>query len=329
MRVREPAVLPDPGGAVVRFDYVQEGPDLTALSLVVRFRDPAVEVRDARVAAAGTVVRTGVWTTRDGALVCLVGTPLGRSPIPRSGAFEILVAPPAELTGSLRVHGSALRPGLAGGRPAHACGDREVRFAAGRVDPVAGRRPAVRLCLAVDTEAYSRFSAPEAERAQRRFADLLTDVRRVVGVDDDETGLQPSGDGLFTVLPPGVDESVVIPGVVDGLRSGLVRINRGLGERARLRLRVAMHRGHVALAANGWIGSAVTTVHRLLDSEVLRRALRETPTADFALVVSDVLYRDVIVDGYPNLDPDRFASVTAEVPAKRFAETAWLYLPEG
>jgi hypothetical protein len=139
--------------------------------------------------------------------------------------------------------------------------------------------------------------------------------------------LQESGDGQFAVLPPGIDESVVLPRLVEGLRETLRETNADLNDRARLRLRVALYRGHITPGANGWVGAAAIAVHRLLDSDVLRRALVSVPAADFALIVPDVLYQEIVLPRYGTLDPDLFTEVHAAVPAKNFAERAWIHLP--
>lgn len=63
-----------------------------------------------------------------------------------------------------------------------------------------------------------------------------------------------------------------------------------------MRLPVALHRGLVKEADNGWVGRATVAVHRLLDSPPLREALADRRTADWALGVADVLYADVLAD---------------------------------
>jgi hypothetical protein len=47
------------------------------------------------------------------------------------------------------------------------------------------------------------------------------------------------------------------------------------------------------------------------------------------LVVSDVVYRDVIAHGYGNLSFRGFRPVQVDIPAKNFAEPAWIYVPPG
>lgn len=349
--LREPAfhAIPAAGPdlSTLRFGFeVETGwPALCAIAMAVWFDHPGVRAHDLRVTAPEAGADTAVWTTEDGVIGCLLGDPLGRSPAPRTGELAVIVRLPDELdriSGRIRLHGT-VRRGLVRAKPLHLSATQALGFETEPLDRPASARPAqapvrsmpvgvqpaVRLCVAVDTEQYSRFAVPEAARAQQRFVRLLATARRRAGIDEADVHLQQSGDGQFMVLPVGVDESVVIPALVEGFRAGLAEVNHDLSEHARLRLRVAMHRGHVAPGSNGWLGNSVIAVHRMLDSEVLRQALAAQPSCDFALLVSDVLYRDVIADGYGPLTPERYSAVTAVVPAKRFAEPAWLYLPDG
>jgi hypothetical protein len=194
--------------------------------------------------------------------------------------------------------------------------------------PVTRPRGAVRLCMVADVEKFSRFRNPEAVRAQARLVELLSAARRQAGVADDLVDPQDGGDGQFVVMPAGIDESEIIPRLVDGLVAALRHTNADLSEHARLRLRVALHRGHVERASNGWVGDATIAVHRLVDATDLRRELKENPGADVALIVADSVYRDVIVHGYGQLRPDSFHRVLVRDDAKDFTDTAWVFVPK-
>jgi hypothetical protein len=187
--------------------------------------------------------------------------------------------------------------------------------------------PGVRLCMAADIEHFSRFRTPESARAQQRFVDLLAAAREHAGIAASGVELQESGDGQFAVLPPALDETVVIPRLVEGLWHALAHTNADLSEHARLRVRAAFHRGNLRPGANGWVGESAIAVHRLLDSAPVREALAANPRTDFALIVPDTLYRDVIAQGYEGLPPDAFRRVTVELPEKSFAEIAHVYVP--
>jgi hypothetical protein len=181
-------------------------------------------------------------------------------------------------------------------------------------------RPAVRLCLAADVERYSRLRTPAAARAQAWLVDVLAQARAHAGIDESTVDLQHAGDGQFAVLPPGLDESSVIPALIHGLESTLRDLNADLNDHARLRLRVALHRGHIGPAPAGWVGDSVIAVHRLLDAPALRQALRDRPDADFALIVPDMLYRDVV----RHLPLEDFNQTTVNMPEKNFTEHAWI-----
>jgi hypothetical protein len=185
----------------------------------------------------------------------------------------------------------------------------------------------VRLCFAADIERFSRFRTPEAALAQERFAQVMAQARGHAGIDADQLGLQRSGDGQAAIFPPALDESQVIPLLVEGLARALGEANADRAGPDRIRLRVALHRGHISWGANGWIGDSPIAVQRLLDSPVARQALADHPSSDFVLIVSDVVYRDVIAHGYGNLSPRAFQPVHVDIPAKNFTEPAWIYVP--
>jgi hypothetical protein len=187
--------------------------------------------------------------------------------------------------------------------------------------------PAVRLCFAADIERFRRFRAPEAAVVQERFAQVMTRARGHAGIDSRPFELQRSGDGQAAAFPPALDESRVIPLLVEGLTRALGEANADRAASDRIRLRVALHRGHISWGANGWVGDSPIAVQRLLDSPAARQALADHPGSDFVLIVSDVVYRDVIAHGHGNLSASVFRPVRVDILAKEFAEPAWIYVP--
>jgi hypothetical protein len=230
----------------------------------------------------------------------------------------------AAVTGTVRVDASILRGRL---RPRldHATMRDPVALAVRPAGILPA--PAVRLCVAADIERFSRFRAPEAAVVQQRFADVMAQARARAGIDGSQVGLQRSGDGQAAVFPPAIDESRAIPLLVQGLADALAQANAGRAAQDRIRLRVALDRGHTTWAANGWVGDPPVTVQRLLDSAPARQALADNPGTDFALIVSDVVYRDVIAHDYGNLSSRAFRLVHVDIPAKNFTELAWVYVP--
>ncbi|GAA0452230.1 hypothetical protein Ade02nite_00140 [Paractinoplanes deccanensis] len=186
------------------------------------------------------------------------------------------------------------------------------------------RAAAVRLCMAADIVGYSSHSPAVAARLQHDLVRILAQGRSAAGVTAGQVAPQPQGDGQFTVLPVGLDEAEAVPRLVHGIAGALAARNAAAD--LRMRLRVALHRGLVREADNGWVGRAATAVHRLLDSEPLRDAVRLHPAADYVLGVPDVLYADVVstIDDPP---PAAFRPVTVDIPAKGFRERGWIYVP--
>ncbi|HEV2639913.1 MAG TPA: hypothetical protein VGX23_32570 [Actinocrinis sp.] len=339
----------------VRIEDVDSPWRRSSLFLRMAFDDLRVRTLD----AYGTVTNA-----REGVSVLIsgLGTPgvgwYAQGQDSETGSWELAVrvslALPEdvrELVGTLMAEAPVIRTGLPPARRAHARMSTLEEFAVPIPLPARRQAPAhlntpntdnglaaqptlaqpasssVRLCVAVDIERYSRFRTPEAVRAQERLVEILARACRHAGIADDQAETQVTGDGRFVVFAPGLDESAVIPALVQGLEVVLSEVNNDLNDRARLRLRVALHRGHLTRGSNGWAGVSSIAVHRLLDSGPARRALDDRPQADFTLIVPDSLYSDVIAHGYGLLRPDRFAQVDVDVPAKGFSERAWVYVP--
>ncbi|WP_410586469.1 hypothetical protein [Amycolatopsis sp. lyj-23] len=311
---------------------------IAAAYLITVFSDPRIRVRELSGTATEPAAELAVSESPQG---CgwLAGDPLGVTSAPLAGEVRATLWVPedrAELIGVNRFDSTVLRPAWHR-RRLHA-GIAPVPFSVALpsgwmrspLPPprrISNRKPAVRLCMAADAASYRRFTTSEAARTQERLVAVLTEARRAAGIPEAEVDLQPSGDGQFAILPTGLDETVVIPRLVEGLRTALAAVNADLSDRARLRLRVALHRGHIAPGVNGWVGAATIAVHRLLDCGPLRSRLRQHQSADFALIVSDVLFDDVIATGGGALDPAAFEPVDAVLPDKEFAERAWVHTP--
>jgi len=183
-----------------------------------------------------------------------------------------------------------------------------------------------RLIVAVDLVGSSRHDHLRQLNAQRRLVEIMQEACAEAGVDRDDCLRQPQGDGELLLLPPGLDEGRVVPGLVRELVVAVREENRDLGEEARLRLRVAVHQGIVHEGANGFVSRAVVRTCRLVDSPPLRLAMTNLPACELALAVSDQLYEDVLGHGYRGLDPEKFLRYRVEMPEKGFSADAWVYL---
>jgi hypothetical protein len=198
--------------------------------------------------------------------------------------------------------------------------------------------PSYRGILAVDTERFS--SNPSA-----RQPDLSAAVQDVLRTAFERCGLpelweqrrfpQSTGDGFLIGVYSEQIPFLVHP-LLDSLHDALSTKDerlRTIDRALRLRLRVSINIGPVPDSGDEQrdrVGTPMNNTFRLLNSEVLKDALKRTnPDVTFlAAIISQRVFEDVIRGGYtPAKHADEFEPVTAEVPDKDFAEAAWLYIP--
>ncbi|MBX6385454.1 MAG: hypothetical protein IRZ07_21185 [Microbispora sp.] len=182
-----------------------------------------------------------------------------------------------------------------------------------------------RLCLRLDTEAYSARDPHAQVAVQSRLRALVDASCRWAGVDASRCELQPSGDGLLVIFPPDVDEGHAIPRLLQGLADGLRRGNALDWRGDRMRLRAALGQGTVRIAENGYVGRAVVAVSRLVDAPPLRAALAARPDRDLAVIVTDDLYHDMRHDLPARAEP--YERVRVSIPGKGFEADAWISVP--
>jgi hypothetical protein len=186
---------------------------------------------------------------------------------------------------------------------------------------VAGSR-ANRLGFVVDVVSYGQRTEPEQERIQHRLHALLRSVVADVGDDFDEVARDSgAGDGTVVFLPTGGDPTERLPALLRSVARRLAEDNAAAGDR--IRLRMAVGSGVVADGDRGFAGPMVVNISRLVDSEPLRRAVAENPSADLAVLVLDSVRRD-FAPGYVPLVPDCVQLV--DVAMKEFVDQAWLWV---
>ena len=132
------------------------------------------------------------------------------------------------------------------------------------------------------------------------------------------------GDGALVVVPPGIACKGVIDPLPERLRGLIRRHNHVARDAAAIQLRAAAHIGLVDHDGNGFVGSDINLLFRMLQARPVKRAIADSG-AEFALIVSDYVYRNV-VRRYPSLvDPGAFESVRLQL--KSTNARAWTYIP--
>ncbi|MFG3256325.1 FHA domain-containing protein [Streptomyces sp. NPDC048172] len=193
--------------------------------------------------------------------------------------------------------------------------------------------PPHRAVLAVDLERFSSHPSSELTRLSAAVPRILEEALRRSGLEWKERRFpQATGDGFVLGLDPAHTPRLIHP--------FLGRLQRVLEEEAAespatraggLRMRVSVHLGPLPDSGGerpgDGVGKPMNDVHRLLDCEPLREALRRTdPCLTFmAAAVSERVFTEVVEAGYTGLNPEEFTRCRARV--KQFAEDAWLYVP--
>jgi hypothetical protein len=204
-------------------------------------------------------------------------------------------------------------------------------FGSGRIQPYtrAGRAlwRGSQYCaiFAVDIAGFSAEERSDDTRVRMR-ADLYdalrgaweaSGLRWATGIHEDR------GDGVLTVAPH-VSATTIIDPMLYQLRARLRARNRLVCASRRIRLRSALHVGHLHRDQYGLVGASVDHVFRLLDAEPLRRALTE-PDVDLAFIASDHVYESVIQGGGGAIDSAEYSPVAVTVKETR--ARGWLTIP--
>jgi hypothetical protein len=187
-------------------------------------------------------------------------------------------------------------------------------------------RPLRRLVLTVDAEHYSSRTHDGQRAAQTGLVEVLDAADRHSTLRRPEWHQQRQGDSELAVLPPGTIESEAISDFISGLATALHHHNLSLNGDYRLRLRVAIDQGNIALGDAGFVGNAVISACRMRDSELLRRMLADHPRADFVVAVSDSIFTDVVAHGDHELYRWRFSP--HDIRVKEHHARAWVCVPE-
>lgn len=182
--------------------------------------------------------------------------------------------------------------------------------------------------VSFDVKGFSARNTRQQERLKLDLDRILTAAADAAGLDRGEWKRQPAGDGELAILPASVNLLLLVRRFTGELDTLLTDHNEEHSEQNRIRLRVAMHIGPVTSDAGfGPGGQALIDVSRLLDSEPVRTALTQARAANLALIVSDAVFRQVVVTELDGIRPAQFRRVLVDLPAKQFRQDAYIYIP--
>jgi hypothetical protein len=135
------------------------------------------------------------------------------------------------------------------------------------------------------------------------------------------------GDGILALVRP-VDEvpkTLLLTNVVPTL-AGLLAQHEQQHPGQHLRLRVVLHAGEVHQDIQGYFGEALDVAFRLLDAPEVKHAFRLS-TAPLLLVVSELIYRSIVLQGYQGIDEQGFTRMV-DVLVGKLRYRGWICLPD-
>ncbi|MEU5095849.1 hypothetical protein, partial [Streptomyces sp. NPDC020996] len=185
--------------------------------------------------------------------------------------------------------------------------------------------PVSRTILLLDIERFSDRDDVEQAYLRRMLYDITDRTLQRAGVDQTRRLRADRGDSVMELIDANAPVTDLLRAVLTEVPAQLRAFNRMASRSAQIRLRAVVATGYVAVDEHqGWVGSDLNHACRLLDADVLRDALRERAD-DFALCVSDAVYRGVVRHDHTGIPADGFHSVT--VDSKNGPLAAWLYGP--
>jgi len=181
------------------------------------------------------------------------------------------------------------------------------------------------LCLSVDVQGYGGNDDVRQAEIQHDLVDLLDRAGERAGLERRRWIRQPKGDEELALIPADEPLGQVVGDFCLELAAALWRYNSVRDPIARMRLRLALDDGPVALSLNGFAGRAVVGVSRLVNAWPLRQTLDLADQAELAVILSDGVHRDWVHSGRSSVRPEWCRRVA--VAEKEYAADAWLWLP--
>ncbi|KUN99086.1 hypothetical protein [Streptomyces caeruleatus] len=183
--------------------------------------------------------------------------------------------------------------------------------------------PVYRTILLFDIEQYGSRDDVEQAFLRRVLYDVV-DATLVAASVDETTRLRADrGDSVMELIDTQVSVPTLVKALLTETPALLHNKNRLIASSARMRLRIVLSSGYVAIdELNGWVGSDLNHAVRLLDADPLRDALKQSE-GDSVLCVSDGVYQGVVRHGPLGVRPEDFHRIT--VDTKEGPTVAWLH----
>lgn len=188
--------------------------------------------------------------------------------------------------------------------------------------------PHHRVIFAVDIEgSTTRNNATKADLRGAMY-ELVEQALRDNGIaEEHHDQFVDRGDGILALIRP-VDEvpkTLLLSGVVPTLAELLVE-HEVHNPGRHLRLRAVVHAGEVHQDIRGPFGESLDVAFRLLDAPEVKDAFRLS-AEPLLLVVSELIYRTIVRQGYTGIDERAFRPI-ADVVVAGLHQHGWVCVPD-
>lgn len=183
--------------------------------------------------------------------------------------------------------------------------------------------PVYRTILLFDIEQFGSRDDVEQAFLRRVLYDVVDATLVHAAVDETARLRADRGDSVMELI----DVQAPVPALLKTLLTETPALlhskNRLLASSARIRLRIVLSSGYVAVdELDGWVGSDLNHAVRLLNSDPLRDVLKERD-GDCVVCVSEGIYTGVVRHGPLGVRPEEFHRVT--VDTKEGPTVAWVH----
>lgn len=183
--------------------------------------------------------------------------------------------------------------------------------------------PVFRTILLFDIEQFGSRDDVEQAYLRRVLYDVVDATVAAADVDETARLRADRGDSVMELIDTRVSVPALVKTLLTETPALLHNKNRLLASSARMRVRIVLASGYVAVdELDGWVGSDLNHAVRLLNADPLRDALKRSD-AGSVLCVSDAVYQGVVRHGPLGVRPDDFHRVTVET--KEGPTVAWLH----
>ncbi|MEZ0108973.1 class 3 adenylate cyclase [Catenulispora sp. EB89] len=179
------------------------------------------------------------------------------------------------------------------------------------------------LVVVYDIQGSAGLTNPEKIVARQTLDDCCTAALETAAIPAGQVRVKDLGDGAMLQFGAEIAKSRVLGSWLGAFHNRLRRVYEQ-AERP-VQVRLAAHAGELHPSLNEYTGVALDFTARLADAPAAKRVLSATPSAPLAVIVSEVVYDQVVRHRGGGLEPASFSRIRLQV--KETDTTAWLHLP--